>query len=325
MAAYIKKNSSVEEQRASQDKVRYSKEVGWLRDIPEPYIHVLDDSPESLERSLTEKEEYKKDEGELLMFQLSSEGVEDLYAGMIEKVVRSTAELWEDFAVRNESGEFYLVDPDTNAPTITDPTPKNICLDIHNNVQFSPKMCLWAMDQKLESTRERFIPGQFAEFCYRELKEYVEGRNEVDDSLYQNLVTNTQSRTFEDETYVNNIGSKVVIKPIGEVVEGLLKKERTLQRPMEITQPEKASSSRDATGYLPSGEIPGVSTASTTGYLSSEAAESIEDLPSGEISVKEATEEDVEMHSTQDEEVPQDEQMQDVEEVDYGGSEEETE
>ena len=46
MAAYIKKNSSV----------RYSKEVGWLRDIPEPYIHVLDDSPESLERSVTVQE-----------------------------------------------------------------------------------------------------------------------------------------------------------------------------------------------------------------------------------------------------------------------------
>ena len=47
------------------------------------------------------------------LFQLFSEGVEDLYAGMIENVVRSTPELWEDFAVRNESAEFYLVDPDT--------------------------------------------------------------------------------------------------------------------------------------------------------------------------------------------------------------------
>ena len=101
----------MEEHRAFQDKVRYSKEVGWLRDIPEPYIHVLDDSPESLERSLTEKEEYKKDESELQMFQLFSEGVEDLYAGMMENVVRSTPELWEDFAVRKESGEFSLVDP----------------------------------------------------------------------------------------------------------------------------------------------------------------------------------------------------------------------
>ena len=195
------------------------------------------------------------------------------------------------------------------------------------------KVCLWAIDQKLEFTKERFSPGQFAEFCYRELKEYVGGRDEVDDSLYQNLVTNTQSRTFEDETYVNTIGSKVVIKPIGEVLARLMKKERTLPLPMEITQPEiKASSSQDVTGYLPSGEIPGVSTASTTGYLSSgskipgaQAAESTEDLPSGEISVKEAKEEDVEMNSTQDEEDPQDEHMQDVEEVDYGGSEEETE
>ena len=219
MAAYIKKNSSVEEQRAYQDKARYSKEVGWLRDIPEPYIHVLDDSPESLERSLTEKEEYKKDESELRMFQLFSEGIEDLYAGMMENVVRSTPELWKDFAVRTPSGEFYLVDPDTNAPTTTDPTSRNICLDIHNNVQFSPKMCLWAMDQKLEFTGEHFTPGQVAEFCYRELKEYVEGRNEVDDSLYQNLVTNAQSRTFEDETYVNSVGSKVVIKPIGETLD----------------------------------------------------------------------------------------------------------
>ena len=111
-----------------------------------------------------------------------------------------------------------------------------------------------------------------------------------------------------------------------------MQKEKTLQRPMEITQPEKASSSQDATGYLPSGEIPGVSTANTTGRLPSgkipgaQAAESTEDLPSGEISVKEAKEEDVEMNSTQDdEEVPQDERMQDVEEVDYGGSDEETE
>ena len=234
---------------------------------------------------------------------------------MTEKVVRSTPQLWEDFAIRNESGKLYLVDPDTKAPTTTDPTSRNICLDIHNNVQFSPKMCLWAIDQKLESTKERFSPGQFAEFCYHEMKEYVEGRNEVDDSLCQNLVINTQSRTFEDETYVNTIGSKVVIKPIGEVGERVLKKERTLQRPMEITQPEKASSSQDVTGYLPPGEIPGVSTASTTGYLSSgktpraQAAESTEDLPSGAISVKEAKEEDVEMNSTQDEEVPQDEHM----------------
>ena len=123
---------------------------------------------------------------------------------------------------------WLILIPDTNAPTITDPTSRNICLDIHNNVQFSPKMCLWAIDQKLESTKERFSPGQFAEFCYRELKAYVEGRNEVDDSFYQNLVTNTKSRTFEDETYVNTIGSKVVIKPIGEVVERLMKKEKTL-------------------------------------------------------------------------------------------------
>ena len=78
------------------------------------------------------------------MFQLFSEGSEDLYTGMIESLVRNTPDLWEDFAVRTPSGEFYLVDPDANAPTTTDPTSGNI-LDIQNNVQFSPKMCLWLL------------------------------------------------------------------------------------------------------------------------------------------------------------------------------------
>ena len=185
MAAYVKKNSSVEEQRAFQDKPRSTKQVGWLRDIPEPYIHVLDDSPESLERRLTEKEEYKKDEGELRMFQLLSEGIEDLYIGMIETLVRNTPDLREGLAVRTSSGDFYLVDSDPHAPTPTDPTSENICLDIHNNIQFPPKLCLWAIGQKLKSTGEHFTPGQFAEFCHRELSEYVKSRAEVDDSFLQ--------------------------------------------------------------------------------------------------------------------------------------------
>ncbi len=131
--------------------------------------------------------------------------------------------------------------------------------------------------------------------------------------FYKPLVIDSQSRTFEDETYINTIGSKVVIKPVGEIMELFMKKEKTLQRTMASPQVEKASSSKDATGYLPSGEILGAPT-----------TESTEVLPSGKISVEEVKHEDVEMNAAQDEEeTPQGEQMQDVEEVDYGESEEE--
>ncbi len=58
--------------------------------------------------------------------------------------------------MRTSSGDFYLVGPDPGAPTPTVPTPENICLDIHNNAQFSPMLCLWAIDQKLESLGEYF-------------------------------------------------------------------------------------------------------------------------------------------------------------------------
>ena len=123
-----------------------------------------------------------------------------------------------------------------------------------------------------------------------------------------------------------------------------VKMETVLQRTMVIPQEEKGSSAEDATGDLPSGEIPGASEASASGYLpsgeipemqpasvpedlpsgkisESQAAELTEDLPSGEITVKEAKEEDVEMEAPKEEEVPQDEHMQDDEEVDYAESE----
>ena len=90
------------------------------------------------------------------MFQRFSEGIEDLYTGMIEKFVRATPALWDELAMRLESGEYYLVEPDLYAPTPTVPTSENICLDIRNNVRFSPKLCLWAIEQKLESTGEHF-------------------------------------------------------------------------------------------------------------------------------------------------------------------------
>ena len=327
MSAYVKNYASTEDKVAFQRELKAQKEVGWLRDIPAPY-EPQDDSPEGLERSVIEKNEYMKDEGEVRMFQLFAEGIEDLYTGMIDKFVRDTAALWDEFAMRIESGEYYLVDPDPYAPTPTVPTSANICLDIHNNVKFSPKLCLWAIEQKLESTGEHFAQGQFAEFCYQELKGYVQNRAEIDDSFYKHLVINTQSSTFEDANYVNTIGSKVVIKPVGEIMELSVKKEKTLQRTMVIHQPEQASSTQDTTGDLSSDKIPEASMDEVTGDLASgkipesQIAEPTEDLPSGEISVEKAKEEDVEMEVKEEEDIPQDEQMQeDEEEPDYAESE----
>ena len=214
MSAYVKNYSSVEEkvnfQRAFEDAV----EVGWLRDIPVPH-DPEDDSQEALERSVVEKNEYMKDQGEVRMFQVFSEGIEDLYTGLLDKFVRDTPALWGEFVLRTSTGEYYLVDPDPWADVPTEPTAENLCLDMHNNVKFSPKLCLWAIERKLDITGEKFVPGQFAEFCYQELKEYVKSRGNIDDSFDKHLVINTQSRTFEDPNYVNTIGSKV-IKPVGE-------------------------------------------------------------------------------------------------------------
>ena len=90
--------------------------------------------------------------------------------------------------------------------------------------------------------------------------------------------------------YVNTIGSKVVIKPVGEIMELSVKKEKTLQRTMVIHQPEQASSTQDATGDLSSDKIPEASMEEVTGDLpsgkipESQVAEPTEDLPSGEIS-----------------------------------------
>ena len=219
------------------------------------------------------------------------------------------------------TGEYYLVDPDPSMPVPTEPTAENLCLDIHNNVKFSPRLCLWAIEQKLESTGEVFVPGQFAEYCYNELKQYVEERAHLDDSFYKHLVINTQSRTFEDNNYVNTIGSKVVIKPVGEILELSVKKNKTLQSTMVQSQHAQDSSAMDESGDLSSDKIP---------EDSMEAAEPTEDLPPGELSVGEAKEEDVEMEEAkEEEEIPQDEQVQSEvqqeqeEEPDFGDDEQE--
>ena len=164
-----------------------------------------------------------------------------------------------------------------------------------------------------------------------ELKQYVEKRSDLDDRFYKHLVINTQPRTFEDTNYVNTIGSKVVIKPVGEILELSLKKNKTLQRTMVNTQHAQASSAMDESGDLSSDKIPEESMKVETGDLpsgeipESQIAEPTEDLPPGEISVEEAKEEDVEMNEPEEEEeVPQDEQYQEQEEEpDFGEDDQE--
>ena len=300
MTGYVKNYSSIEEKEAFQKELRRNTLYGWLRDIPWP-CGPMDDSPEAHNWSLIEHEEFVKDKGEVRMFELFSEAIEDLYTGLIDKFVRNTPAPWEEFVMKLPTGDYYLVDPDPSMPVPTVPTAENLCLDIHNNVQFSPRLCLWAIEQKLESTGEVFVPGQFAEYCFNELKQYVEERAHLDDSFYKHLVINTQSRTFEDTNYVNTIGSKLVIKPVGEILELSVKKNKTLQRTMVQSQHAQDSSAMDESGDLSSDKIP---------EDSMEVAEATEDLPPGEISVGEAKEEDVEMEEAKEEEIPQDEQVQ---------------
>ena len=163
----------------------------------------MDESPEAQNWHLIELEEFVKDKGEVRMFQLFSERIEDLYTGLIDKFVRKTPALWDELVMKLPSGEYYLVDPDPNMPTPTEPTAENLCLDIQNNVKFSPRLCLWAIDQKLESTGEVFATGQFAEFCYNELKQYVERRADFDDSFYKHLVINTQRQQLDQRLSSN--------------------------------------------------------------------------------------------------------------------------
>ena len=163
---------------------------------------------------------------------LFAEAIEDLYTGIVSDYVRKTPALWEEFAQRLPSGEMYLVDPDPRAPTPAIPTETNLCIDIHNNLQFSARLCYWALERKLEETHENFVPGSFAEYVFCELKQYIESRKEIQDDFYKHLVINTQTRTFEDPNYVNSIGSKVVLKPLSETLELSVKRDQQLQRTM---------------------------------------------------------------------------------------------
>ena len=274
-------------------------------------------------------EEDLKDEGELRMFGLFAEAIEDLYTGIVDKYVRKAPALWEEFAQRSSTGEMYLVDPDPYAPVPTVPTAENICLDIHNNLRFSPHLCFWAVARKLAETHETSVPGTFAEFAFNELKDYVESRSELQDNFYKQLVINTQTRTFEDPNYVKFIGSKVVIRPLAETLELSIKKDQQLQRTMVVTDPTPASQDAVVAGDSPSGEVPEATEEPAVGDspqgempMADETAEVPEYLPPGKKSRTEAKEEDVEMEATEEqhqEEPPQDDPMNATDDApDYG-------
>jgi len=63
MTGYVKKYSSTQEQVAFQHHSTFET-FGWMREIPKPFL---------------------KDEGELRMFNLIAEGIEDLYSGIVDK------------------------------------------------------------------------------------------------------------------------------------------------------------------------------------------------------------------------------------------------
>ena len=332
MTAYVKNYHSTQEREAYQQKLQYYENIGWRRDVPEPFKARPDDrNPASLERERIEKEEDDRDGYEIRMFELFAEAIEDLYTGMIERYVRKTPALWEEFVMKLEDGRWYLVDPDPSAGVPTEATAENVCLDIHNNLRFSPRLCLWAVERKLKEVYEKPPPGSFAEFALNELRQYIEGRSVMDEDFYKHLVINTQSRTFEDANYVNSIGSKVVIRPLAETFEISAKKDLQLQRTVAWQDLPSASPDAMESGDLPSGEIPesneeAVAVDSPPGEMTGEAAADVpEDLPSGKRSRTEAKEEDVEMYELEEGEPPQedpnDAQMPAPEEEapDFGG------
>ena len=250
MTAYVKKYSTDQERDVYNQKLAYYEHIGWQRDVPEPFKARPDDeNPASKEREKIEEDEDRRDQGELRMFSLFAEAVEDLYRGMVEKYVRKTPALWEEFAQRLPTGEMYSVDPDPYAPPPTEPTAENLCIDIHNNLKFSPRLCFWAVERKLAETNEPLVPGTFADFAFGELKQCLESRTHIQDNFYKHLVINTQTRTFEDTNYVNSMGSKVVIRPLAETLELSVKKNQQLQRTLVHQEPVSE-------GDSPPGEIP---------------------------------------------------------------------
>ena len=286
--------------------------VGWRRDVPEPFAARPEDrNPASLARERIEEEEYNKDGYEVRMFWFvcwsSWRFVHKYNRCICEEDTSSLGRICD------EEGGWQVVFGWSKSicGEPTEATAENLCLDIHNNLKFSPRLCLWAIERKLKETDEKPPPGSFAEFVLNQLRKYIEGRSAIDDDYYKHLVINTQSRTFEDANYVNSIGSKVVIRPLSETLEFSAKKDLQLQR--TVMWKDLPPSSQDAmdTGDLPSGEIPESTEEAEavdlpSGEMAVEATADVpEDLPTGKRSRTEAKEEDVEMEEVKEEEPPQ--------------------
>ena len=104
MTAYVKNYSTGEEKETYQQKLQYYENVGWRREVPAPHkAREGDEDPASLERERIELEDIK-DQGELCMFDLFAEAIQDLYTGIVDRYVRNTPALWEEFAQRTFTG-----------------------------------------------------------------------------------------------------------------------------------------------------------------------------------------------------------------------------
>ena len=91
----------------------------------------------------------------------------------------------------------------------TVPTEHNLCLDIHNNLKFSPRLCLWAVERKWSQPMRSQLQVLLQNLLWMNLGNRLKAGLKLDDDFYKHLVINAQTRTFEDVNYVNSIGSKL--------------------------------------------------------------------------------------------------------------------
>ena len=87
------------------------------------------------------------------------------------------------------------------------------------DIRFEPKLRLWAINRKFVATHESFVPGSCAESCHNE-------------EPYKHLALATYTGMFPEANYINTIGSKPVVKPLGASTELSITMNMFLQRAM---------------------------------------------------------------------------------------------
>ena len=150
----------------------------------------------------------------------------------------------------DDGNKVMMMHFDTTLPPPTHPTKDSICLDIFSNIRCSPKLCLWAFNRKLEETHENFVPGSFAVFCDSERIDYMKSHEGLDDDHYKHLVLETYAGMLGDPNYINTIGSKTVVKPLGAIAGLSMKMEQSLQWTMvrpDVKEHEREVSFADRT------------------------------------------------------------------------------